>query len=326
MQGSGRDKDETVLAAWLYHVGGQSQEEIGQALKVSRFRVNRMLAEARESGIIRVSIEHETTDTLSLADELRSAWGLSEVLVAPVPPGAQGDADYARRAVGLVAAGFLQRVGSVTDGASRSIGVGWGRTVATMAQALTGLRNPNLRFVSLMGSLVRTSETSPFDVCARLAALTGGQAIFMPAPFLADTVADCEVILRQRLVRETLQAARGVDHAIVSVGECTPEALIFSSGILTHEDSAALADAGVVADTTGMFFCEDGTLAQTDLNRRAPSVALEDLRKCDVALLAAGQSKVAATRAVLRAGFINRLIIDEELARSFVGAQEGDTE
>lgn len=314
MQGVGKDRDEAVLVAWLYHVSGQSQEEIGRALKVSRFRVNRMLAEARESGIIRVTIEHETTGTLALADTLRQKWGLAEVLVAPVPAGVADDEAYARRAVGIVAAGFLHRVGSNTDGASRNIGVGWGRTVAAMVQALSGLHNPNLSFVSLMGSMVRTSETSPFDVCAQLAALTGGQAIFMPAPFLADSVEDCQVILRQRLVQESLTAARRVDHAIISVGECTPDALIFSSGVLTSEDSLALQAASVVADTTGMFFCEDGTLAQTDLNRRAPSVALEDLRACDVAMLAAGASKATATRAVLRANLVNRLIVDETLA------------
>ena len=313
------ESDTRVLAAWLYHVRGMNQQQVGQRLRISRFRVNRMLAEAREAGIVRVAVQHETTDTLALADALCARWGLAEALVAPVPPGTENDAAYARRSVGLVAAGFLRRVGSA--GEPRSIGIGWGRTVAEMVQALSGLRNPDLRFVSLMGSMVRTSATSPFDVCARLAALTGGQAQFLPAPFLADSVADCQVIQRQRLVRETLAAARGVDHAIISIGECTPDAFLFSSGVLTAEDGENLRAAGAVADTTGMFFRADGTLADTDLNRRAPSVGLEDLRACDVALLAAGNGKATATRAVLRSGVVNRLIVDEALGRMLA---EGD--
>lgn len=313
MQQEVREADAGVLAAWLYHVRGLSQEEVGQSLGISRFRVNRLLAEARETGVVRVTVEHRTAGTLALADALRARWGLAEVLVAPVPPGTEGDADYARRAVGLVAAGFLARIGA--DGA-RGIGVGWGRTMAAMAQALTGLRNPDLRFVSLMGSMVRTSGTSPFDVCARLASLTGGQAIFLPAPFLADSVEDCSVILRQRLVREALGAAREVGHAFISVGECAPDAFLFTSGILTAQDGAALRAAGAVADTTGMFFCADGSLADTDLNRRAPSVGLEELRGCEVALLAGGLAKAAATRALLRAGFVNRLVVDEALGQA----------
>ncbi len=307
------DGDTRVLAAWLYHVRGMNQQEVGQRLRISRFRVNRMLAEAREAGIVRISVQHETAGTLALADALCARWGLNEALVAPVPPGTEGDAAYARRSVGLVAAGFLRRVGGV--GRPCSIGVGWGRTVAEMVQALSGLRNPGLRFVSLMGSMVRTSATGPFDVCARLAALTGGQAQFLPAPFLADSVEDCQVIQRQRMVRETLAAARNVDVAIISVGECTPEAFLFSSGVLTAEDGANLRAAGAVADTTGMFFRDDGTLAETDLNHRAPSVGIEDLRACDVAMLAAGTEKAEATRAVLRSGVVNRLVVDEALAR-----------
>jgi len=320
MLGHARESDALVAAAWLYHVRGLSQEEVGQNLGISRFRVTRMLAEARDRGIVRIAIEHETTQTRELADRLDAKWGLTETLVAPVPSGVQGDSDYARRAVGAVAAGFLQRVGS--GEAVRCIGVGWGRTVAAMAQALTGLRNPDLRFVSLMGSLVRTSETHPFDVCSRLASLTGGKAVFLPAPFLADSVEDCQVILRQRLVRETLAVARGVDHAIISLGECTPDSFLFASGILTGEDGVALQAAGAIADTTGMFFRADGSLAETDLNRRAPSVSLADLQACDVALLAAGMEKAAATRAVLRAGFVKRLIVDEVLAGALL--EEGE--
>ena len=142
------------------------------------------------------------------------------------------DEPTARRAVGIVAAGFLSRIGRAEGPVS--IGVGWGRTMAAMAQALTGLRNPNLCFVSLMGSMARTAETSPFDVCTRLAALTGGSAMFLPAPFLTDSEADCRVVLNQRLVRETLQAAREAPWSIISLGDCSAEALLTTTGILTR--------------------------------------------------------------------------------------------
>jgi DNA-binding transcriptional regulator LsrR (DeoR family) len=311
MQTAAGDHDELAQVAWLYHVGGLSQEDVSRALGMSRFRVLRMLAEARERGLVRIAIEHETAGTLRLADAVAQRHGLTEVMVAPVPPGAPGAA-YARRAVGIVAAQFLTRIGR--GDRPVTIGVGWGRSVAAMAEAVSGLRNPSLRFVSLMGALTRTSGTGPFDVCARLAALTGGVAQFLPAPFLANSPADCAVILRQRLVQETLAVARQADHAIISVGECTPEAFIFTSGILSDGDRAALQAAGAVADTTGRFFRADGSLAETDLNDRAPAVPLDALRATDVALLVAGPEKLAAARAVLRAGFVRRLIVDETTA------------
>lgn len=309
------DIDNMLQAAWLYHVGQMSQEEVSRRLGISRFKVLRLLADARDQGFVRVSLEHETLATLRLGQRLTDLFGLAEVQVAPIPGGGADDA-FARRAVGLVAAGYLTRIGR-TEG-PQTIGLGWGRTLAAMAASLTGLRNPQLQFVSLMGSMSRKAQTSPFDVCVRLAALTQGSAVFLPAPFLTDSEADCRVILRQRLVRETLEVARSSQHAIIGLGECTPDALLYTSGILAADDVEALRRAGAVADSTGKFFCADGSLADTDLNHRAPSIGLEDLRRQDVMLLSAGVGKTEATLAVLRAGFVDRLIVDEGLATAML--------
>lgn len=309
------DTDDLARVAWLYHVGQMSQEDVSKALGISRFKVLRMLAEARDRGIVRVSVQHEISDTLALADRLKQAWGLTEVMVAPMPPAlprAPETSALARRAVGIVAAGFLGRVGRGDQ--PLTIGMGWGWTLAAMARAVSGLRNPNLRFVSLMGSMTQTSDSSPFDVCTNLAALTGGSAMFLPAPFMADDEPACRQILSQRLVRETLAVARQADYAIVSVGECGPGALLYSSNVLTPEDRLELQTSGAVADTTGRFFRADGTLAETSLNHRAPAIAYVDLRGRDVVLLAAGTEKRVAVQAVLRAGFVRRLIVDQMLA------------
>lgn len=318
MSQSTRETDDLVQAAWLYHVGRMSQEEVSQRLGISRFKVLRLLADARDRGLVRVSLAHETTGTLALADRIGAHFGLREVQVAPMPGGLAEDEVAARRAVGIVAAGFLTRIGR--DG-RLTIGVGWGRTMAAMAQALTGLRNPDLCFVSLMGSMARTAETTPFDVCNRLAVQTSGSAMFLPVPFLADSEADCRVVLKQRLVRETLAAGMTAPWSIVGLGDCSPQALLSTSGILTAEDDADLQRAGAVADTTGKFFRADGSLADTDLNRRTPSIGMDGLRQSDVTLLAAGLPKARATAAVLRAGFVDRLIADEGLARALLAGE-----
>ena len=50
--------EQTVRAAWLYHVAGNTQEQTADLLGTSRVKVNRLLAEAREAGIVKISIEH----------------------------------------------------------------------------------------------------------------------------------------------------------------------------------------------------------------------------------------------------------------------------
>jgi DNA-binding transcriptional regulator LsrR (DeoR family) len=305
-----KERDDMIQATWLYHVGQMSQEEVSRRMGLSRFKVLRLLQDARDQGIVRVSVEHGTSGTLALADRLAARFGLTESQVAPDTGG-----EAARRAVGQLAAAWLARIGR--EGRV-TVGLGWGRTVAAMADALAGLRNPDLCFVSLMGSMTHTSATSPFDVCLRLAALTGARAVFLPAPFLADSPADAALIRGQRMVREALDVARTADHMVISVGECTAQALLQQSGILTAEEAAGLTAAGAVADTTGKFFTADGRLAETELNLRAPAIDLQDLHRSDVLVLTAGLAKAAALRAVLAAGFVNRLIVDEPLARALL--------
>jgi len=310
-----RQDDEIVQAAWLYYVGNLSQQQVSDRLGISRFKVNRMLADARDLGLVRVSVEHRTSDTLSLADRLAEAFDLREVQVAPVPAPTP-DHDYERTAVGILAATYLARVGS--GDRPRVIGVGWGRTLSAMADNLSGLVNRNLTFVSLMGSVTHASRTAPGDVCIRLASQTGGRAMLLPAPFVADSEEACATILEQRLVRETLTVARNATHALMSVGECRDGAILFEAGLFSPAQIAELRRNNVVGDCCGVFFAADGAVADIPLNRCTPCVKPSEMGEMDVMITAAGVTKAAATLAVLRAGFVDRLLIDEILARAIL--------
>ncbi|MFH7813482.1 sugar-binding domain-containing protein, partial [Acetobacter lovaniensis] len=68
----------------------------------------------------------------------------------------------ARRAVAIVAAELLRERLQADD--NGVIGVGWGRTMAAVPDHLTGLTKPGVKFVSVMGSLTRTSAANLFEV------------------------------------------------------------------------------------------------------------------------------------------------------------------
>jgi DNA-binding transcriptional regulator LsrR (DeoR family) len=184
-----------------------------------------------------------------------------------------------------------------------------------MADNLAGVSNRNLTFVSLMGSVTHANATAPVEVCVRLAAQTGGRAMLLPAPFVLDDPGACETILGQRLVRETLEVARNATHAIMSVGECRDGAILFESGLFSPDQIAELRRTGVVGDCCGVFYTADGAVADIPLNSCTPCVKPDDMRDMDVLVTAGGVTKDVATLAVLRAGFVDRLLVDEVLAR-----------
>lgn len=309
------EEDLLVQLAWLYYVGNKNQEEIAKLLGLSRFKINRMLARARDKGLVKITIEHEMAHSLAIAGKIQVAFHLTECIVTPalgISADTTTDEANARRAVGIAAAGFLNR--RLSGAEPVTIGLAWGRTIAAMVEELPKFSKPNLKIVSLMGSLSRNARTNPYDCVHALAQLCDGEAYILPAPFIADNEADYEVIMGQKLVQQSLRLAASADVYIASFGDCSLDSFIHHHDLLHDDEIRQVIQAGAVADMLGKFFDANGVLLDNALNNRTPSVSYEDIRSRDVVLLAAGMSKTRALLALLRSGIINRLIVDGDLA------------
>lgn len=311
------EDDLLVQLAWLYYVGNLNQEEIALRLGVSRFKITRLLGRAREIGVVRISIDHATVATLELGEAVARRFGLIECLVTP-PLGRLDDRGSeeaaARRAVGIAAAAFLGRRLEETE--RLVVGLAWGRTIAALVDAMPMMRKAEARFVSLMGSLSRTARTNPFDCVQALAQRCGGEAYLLPAPFIADSEADYDVIMSQKLVQESLSLARQSDLIVASFGDASKNSFISTYDLVHPAEIEQLTRDGAVADMLGKFFDVRGGIVESALNRRTPGIAVEDMREREIVLLGAGVAKADALVALLRSGLVNRLIVDGDLAEA----------
>lgn len=70
-------------AAWLYHVEGLTQAEIGERMNLTRRRVNELLAAALEQGIVRISFSSPLVESVELESRLRDRFGLDDAVVMP---------------------------------------------------------------------------------------------------------------------------------------------------------------------------------------------------------------------------------------------------
>ena len=306
--------------AWLYYVFGLNQGEAAARLGLHRSRVNRLLAEGRDRGLIQVTINHSLVRDFEREQAIARAFKLDFCLATPetgfVPPGADSHlaalhSAAARRSVGMVAASFLR--GKLEAGA-RTIGVSWGRTIEQVAVHLTVARNPALKFVSLIGSLTRNAIANPFEVVQAFALRTGGEVHFFPVPFIANSVEDREVLMSQRMVREAMELAWSADLYLISVGELAETSVLRQQGILTAEEMRSVREHGAVCDTLGAFFDANGQIVRHPLGDLSLSVGAENLRGRNVVLLSAGLEKAGATAALLRSGLVRGLIIDGDAA------------
>lgn len=320
------DSEQIVRAAWLYHVAGNTQEQTADLLGISRVKVNRLLAEAREAGIVKISIEHRFARMVDVEENIRRRYNLSFCRTTPplmsyspsrrktLPSRAklEMESPIARRAVGIVAAELLRERLQADENCV--IGVGWGRTMAEVPNHLVGVAKPGAKFVSAMGSLTRTSAANLFEVVYQFAERTGGEGHFLPVPFIANTIADRQIFMSQRIFKETLALAEQASFYMATFGPCDEHSLLFKQRYLSGVELQDLKRAGAVCDCLGKFFDANGKVVQSDVNQRTLSVDLEHLFEREVILLCAGREKLQAVKGLLRAGFVKGLIIDGDTA------------
>lgn len=307
------DQNELKLkAAWLYFVEGHTQEQVAERIGISRIKVLRLLAAAREDGTVKISINSQADSIFTLQRQLERHLKLSEAVVAPAS--AQSEASIAA-VVGHATGQYI----SEQLFAGATVGVGWGATLKVCMQALTWREIEDLTVVSLLGGLTNATADNPSAVSWRLADFYKTKLYQIAAPvFLpqADLARQLWAIPGFQDLRER---ARRVDIALISVGSLGGEASIFRRGILEKDELKSLAAAGAVGDVLCHFVDADGRLVDHAVNQRVMAVSPADLHDVgNVVISSGGQHKAKAIRAGIAATKATVLITDTSAAKALL--------
>lgn len=306
------DRSQATRAAWLSYVGGLTQAEIAERMGVSRVKVNRLISEAVAAGMVRVFVDGTDANCVALEKRIADHWGLDFCTVAPTVD----DETLPLRTLAAAGGFFLHRV--LERHEAEVIGVGHGRTLAEVVKYLPQMSCPDVRFVSLLGSLTRHAAANPFDVIHRLTEITGAESHFMPAPFFLDSIADKRVLLAQKSLKDVFDLAASATLFIVGIGDVGPRSHLLQTGMLMPEEFAELQAAGAVGELLGRFVDAHGCPVAAEINQRAMAFPLESLERRRVVAIAGGTSKVEAIAAVLESQVITGLITDEVTAQKVV--------
>ncbi len=292
--------------AWLYFIGGLTQQEIADQLGLTRLRVNKTLGQLRTDGSVVVDIRLPMANCIELENKVRDRYGLDEVCVIPTLP---DDAEN-QRAIGDAAGGILDRL--LQDG--MGLGVGWGKTLTAGLKRLTPRPLPDSWVTSLMGGLTRGSGSSTFEVATGYARAISAECWYLTAPLYFPSVDSREALLSHHGIRETMRRARAVDVALVSCGDMTSRSLLVQTPTVS-ENLQGLLSAGAVGDLLGVFLDADGRPVDHRLNERVLSLTPAQLKSVRHSILASGGwYKVDIIRAILRGGYVKRLVTDENCA------------
>jgi len=304
------DSDEilAVKAAELYYEAGKTQDEIGVALNVSRWKVGRLLVAAREHGFVRIEIVHPSARRFSLERELCGFYGLMDAVVVPA---AESDSEVQGR-VAQAAADYLTTLRPVP----RTLGVSWGRTLFEISQHLRNGWATGVNVVQINGgvSLNRRAGTAAATAVG-IAQKGGGSATLLPSPAILERLATKEAIEADRVVAGVIELARSADAYLFSAGAADHNSVHVESGYLSVADVDVLVQKGAVGDVVGRYIDSDGNIVDPALDARTVGLTLDELRDSPLAIaVIAGEAKHAVADAVVRSGLCTVLVTDEATA------------
>jgi len=303
---------ELVRAATVarrFFIEGRSKSEIAAEFGVSRFKIARILDEARATGIVRIDIRLPAGLDARLADELRQAFGLRRAIVVDTPDEPEA---LMRQELARAAAALLGEIVTADD----VLGVGYGRTLTVMAETL---RLPPCPVVQLTGALLGVNmEENSVEFVRQISARSGGRPYSMYVPQVLPDLKTAALLRQQPEVAEAYRMFDQVTTAVVAVGSWSPpHSQLYDA--LPERVRAALERKGAIAEVCAVLLDRDGRQVASDFTERCISLRGEQLKRVgEVVAVAGGVVKTAAVRAVLAGGWASSLIADTSLATALL--------
>ena len=293
--------------AKLYYMDGLDQTEVAHLVGISRSQVSRLLSRARESGLVRISVDEYDPRSRALEDELKKLFHLNHAIVVMTSHGLSGES--VRRTIGYFAAPVM----SDLVRSNAVVGVAGGRTLYEVVHRMaptSGTRG--VAVVQLMGNIgPSVSSVDAIELGHTLAQSFGGTFYTLNAPAYAPDSQTRDVFLRHQDVRSVWELFSVMQIALVGIGSLTDSSFI-EQGVLGSSGIEQLHEKGAVGEICGRFFDSRGQNCVTDYQDLVISIELDELRqKQEVIGVVGGEDKTEAVYAACSGGLIKSLVIDE---------------
>ncbi len=301
------DQDVRIRAAWLYYMEGLTQDAVAHILGITRARVLRMLAAAREDGTVQIRVTAQLRGCVELGRRIESRFGMERAIVIPKPV----NEDRVTALIGAATGAYLSE--TLTSG--MTIGLGWGRTLSHSLAQVSSRDLSRMSVVSLLGGLTRVSSYNPSEFAWRFADRIGAECYLMAAPVYAPDARTRDALMAHPGIADVFQQSQRLDLALISVGDLSPNSTMVTLGLLERSELSSLERAGAVGDVLCRFIDAQGRVLDHPVNDRVMAADPRELRSARrVVLASGGWSKAASVLAAVRLLEPEVLITDEHVA------------
>lgn len=300
-----QDKQKKLAhVARRYYLEDQKQSDIAKELGVSRPLVSRMLSEARELGIVEITI-HEP-GAANLLERLRLSSSIrGGVLVE--------DGENEDTTNQLLSQGAVDLLGQI---GTHRLGVGWGYLIGQLVTWLEANPQKNSAITDicpLVGNASIPARNYQSNENVRLMAQQlGAIPHFLYLPALPDNLEEKQLLCSTEIYRQIHQHWEQIDTALVNIGDY-PSSPDFASlvryGSLLQQQHAC-------GRMLVYYFNEDGTIIQSEQDF-AIQVPLETLMRCpNIVGVCSANTSAKALRGALRTGAFTHIVARAALVQA----------
>ena len=309
-------KNIAITVAKMYYISGASQEQIAEATGMSRSNISRILRKCIQDGVVEIVVHDTISENAQLAHKLKTLFGLKDVIIVP----AAATPDRQSRMAGERVALYLMNV--LEDG--MTFGVARGRACYYTGRFLQNTRHIHVDTLQLQGAV---SELATMDESSGLISLfaskLNGKGFVLNAPLMVKSSLTKTDIMTSDMMRAIRQKYTELGVALFEIERPAFYANQRTGvGPLTKADVLQLSEIGVTASVCGRYYNLNGSPCNAGINDRVIALEPDLLRKAPYSIgISTGRHSLNATRSILRAGLVNVLVVDENLAQQLEASQ-----
>jgi DNA-binding transcriptional regulator LsrR (DeoR family) len=293
---------------WLRYRESKTKKEIANNLGISRFKVARIIEEAKRQKIVKFDIHIPDLDRFELQNQIEKKFNLKEVLITPF-----SEPNQILSELGDLGAEYLLRILKK----DLVIGVGFSRTINEVSKFLPNKECVNCEIVQITGGIFSNNLEfkSLINIPAKIGEKLNSPVYHLYAPVIVDNVSTKDAIIEEPTIKNGLDKFKNIDVAFVGIGNLDQECTLCQLEVIDQENIDYLKSEGAIGDINARFFDINGNQIVTEIDDRLIGIQLDTLQKIRrVIAIAGGKEKHQAILGALRGGFIDVLITDNQTA------------
>lgn len=294
----------------LYYNRGMTQSEIAKMYDTNRFRVARLIQDARNEKIVEIHINSNSERNLALETELEGFLGLQKAIVVNTR---NNSYSTGLGNIGKVGARYLNSL--IEDDAV--IGTCWGKTIHSVVSQMEGSTRGNIRSLQVCGRFRSRDPIFSSREMARMIALNyNGRAEYIYLPLYLRNPEMVPILKDEPLVRKNFELAKEMNILITGIGGASslPTRNSQFEEYLTEKDRKQ--EEKLLGSFCGYALDKNGEVADLDLNRKLVACEWDILMLVPHrVVVGCGRHKKEILLQAGKKGVYNELITDVDTAR-----------